>query len=81
MSALKSLCISIKWKKKHLMHECSQPRSHIVSFIIHMIYYSQVQVGLNSSAASEELVMCGINTNQMFKAFPLAARRGATTGL
>ncbi len=46
-----------------------------------MIYYWQVQVGVKSSTASERYVMHGINTIQMFKAFPSAERRGATSGL
>lgn len=65
---------------KHIMHECTQPRSHIVSFIIHMIYYWQVQVGVKSSTASEKYVMHRINTIQTFKAFPSAKRRRATSG-
>ena len=63
------------------MLERIQPQSHIVSFIIHMIYYWQVQVGVKSSSASEKYVMHSIKTIEMFKAFPLAVRRGATSGL
>lgn len=63
---------------KHMMHECTQPWSHIVSFIIHKIDYWQVQVGAKSSTAPEKCVMHRINTIQMFKAFPLAERRGQT---
>lgn len=66
---------------KHMIDECTQPQSHAVSFIIHMIYYWQVQVGVKSGTASEKYVMHGTNTIQMFKVFPSAERRGATSGL
>lgn len=56
---------------KNMMPECTQPWSHIVSFIIHLIYYWQVQVGVKSSAAAEKYAMHGIDAVQMFKAFPL----------
>lgn len=39
---------------KPMMHECTQPWSHIVSFIIHKIDYWQVQVGAKSSTAPEK---------------------------
>lgn len=65
---------------KHKM-ESTQPWSHIVSFIIHKIDYWQVQVGVKTSTATEKYAMHRINTIQMFKAFRLAERRGATSGL
>lgn len=38
-------------------------------------------MGVKSSAATERYVMRRINTIEMFKAFPVAGRRGATLGL
>ncbi len=63
------------------MHECTQPRSHIVACSIHTIYYWQVQVGVKSGSALEKYVTHSINTTRMFKAFLSAERRGATSGL